>query len=86
MEPRGVGAAGDEGGLESTMQTLDHAVGVMVMGRRLVVCWPKDLVKSCPQQGGEGGAPVGGDVLRNTKSGDPCGEEGSGAGCGRGVD
>ena len=36
MEPRGVGAAGDEGGLESTMQTLDHAIGFRVIGRRLL--------------------------------------------------
>ena len=38
MGPRGVGAAGDEGGLESTMQTLGHDVGFRVVGRRLVAC------------------------------------------------
>ena len=38
MEPRGVGAAGDGGSLESTMQMLDHAIGFRVVGRRLVAC------------------------------------------------
>ena len=38
MEPKGVGAAGDEGSLESTMQMLDHAIGFRVVGRCLVAC------------------------------------------------
>ena len=38
MEPGGVGAAGDEGGLECAMEALDHAVGLCVVDRRVVIC------------------------------------------------
>ena len=38
MEPRGVGAAGYEGGFEGTMEALDHAVGFGVVGRHVVIC------------------------------------------------
>ena len=38
MEPRGVDAAGNEGGFEGTMEALDHAVGFGVVGRCVVIC------------------------------------------------
>ena len=38
MEPKGVIAVGDEGGLESTMQMLNHAIGFRVVGHRLLAC------------------------------------------------
>ena len=38
MEPRGVGAADDEGGFEGTMEALDHAVSFGVVGHRVVIC------------------------------------------------
>ena len=38
MEPRGVGAAGDEGSFEGAMDALDHAVGFGVVGRCVVIC------------------------------------------------
>ena len=68
MKPRGIDAAGDEGGLESTMETLDHAVGFRVVGCRMVACRPKELVEGCPQQRGEKRTSVRCNVLRNTKS------------------
>ena len=38
MEPGGVVAAGNEGGFEGAMETLDHAVGFGVVGCRVVIC------------------------------------------------
>ena len=80
MNPGRVCASGHEGGFESTVHPFDHAVGFGVVGRRMVTLRTKELVEGDPEEKSEGGTPVGGNVFGDAKSGDPCGEEGGGAG------
>ena len=80
MSPGSVSASGNEGGFESSVHPLDHAVGLGIVGRCMVTLGTKELVEGGPEERSEGGTPVGGNMFRDAESGDPCREEGSYAG------
>ena len=80
MSSGSICASGDEGSFESPVHPFYHAVGFGVVGRRMVTLGAKELVEGGPEERSEGGTLVGSNVLRDAESGDPCGEEGGGAG------
>ena len=80
MSPGSVCASGNGGGFESPVHPFDHAVGFGVVGRRMVTLRTKELVEGGTKEKSEGGTPVGGNVLGDAKSVDPCREEGGVAG------
>ena len=75
MSPGSIHASDNGGSFESPVHPFDHAVGFRVVGRCMVTLRTKELVERI-----EGGTPVGGNAFGDPKPGDPCGEEGSGAG------
>ena len=85
VSPGSIDAAGDESSFQCPVHSFYHAVGFGVVGRRMVTHGTEELVEGCPKEGCEGGTSVGRNVLRDTKSGGPCGEEGGSAGGGCGI-
>ena len=72
MCPGSVGAAGDESGFQHPVHSLNHTVGFGVVVRRMVTHGTKELVERGPKERCERGTSVGGNVLGDAKSGDPC--------------
>ena len=86
MCPGSIGAVGDESGFQHPVHPFYHTVGFGVVGHRMVTRGTEELVEGCPEEGCERGTSIGCNMLGDAKSGDPCGEEGSSAGGGRGID
>ena len=79
MCPGSVDAAGDESSFQYPVHSFNHAVGFGVVGRRMVTRGTEELVEGGRKEGCEQGTSVGGNVLRDAESGDPCREEGGNA-------
>ena len=86
MSSGSFGAEGDESSFQRPVHSFYHAVGFGVVGHRMVTRGTEELVEGCPEEGCEGGTSIGCNVLGDAESGDPCREEGSSAGGGRGID
>ena len=49
VSPRSVSAVGDESGFQRHVDSFYHAVGLGVVGRRMVIRGTEELVEGCPE-------------------------------------
>ena len=66
-----------EGSLQLSVKTLHETVGLRAVSRCVGGRDPEQLVEFGPHVNGELRAPVGGDIIRHSKVGDPVTDEGS---------